>query len=70
MKPTAAEDSINNPLKALKVALLGPKTEGDMVADIPLNNQREAKFVFEKNVAESLEKIKKEEVKQEQVLYK
>jgi len=32
---TAIEDAFSNPLKALKVALKGPKTEGEMAPDIP-----------------------------------
>ena len=68
-EPTAAEDSIKNPIKTLKVALLGPKTDGDMVPDIPLNNQRSAEYVFEKQVKESLVKIK-EENNQEEVAIK
>ena len=68
-EPTAAEDSIKNPLKALKVALMGPKTDGDMVPDIPLNNQRSAEYIFEKQVKESLVKIR-EEKNQEEVVIK
>jgi len=68
-EPTAAEDSIKNPLKALKVALMGPKTDGDMVPDIPLNNQRSAEYIFEKQVKESLVKIR-EEKNQEEVTVK
>ena len=68
-EPTAAEDSIKNPIKTLKVALKGPKTDGDMVPDIPLNNQRSAEYVFEKQVKESLVKIK-EENNQEEVAIK
>ena len=68
-EPTAAEDSIKNPIKTLKVALKGPKTDGDMVPDIPLNNQRSAEYVFEKQVKESLIKIK-EENNQEEVAIK
>ena len=64
-EPTAAEDSIKNPLKALKVALRGPKTEGDMVPDIPLNNQRSAEYIFEKQVKESLVKIREEKNEEE-----
>ena len=64
-EPTAAEDSIKNPLKALKVALRGPKTEGDMVPDIPLNNQRSAEYIFEKQVKESLVKIREEKNQEE-----
>ena len=59
-EPTAAEDSIKHPLKTLKVSLLGPKTDGEMVSDIPLNNQRPAEYVFEKLVKDSSEKIKEE----------
>ena len=68
-EPTAAEDSIKNPLKTLKVALRGPKTDGDMVPDIPLNNQRSAEYIFEKQVKESLVKIR-EEKNQEEVAIK
>ena len=68
-EPTAAEDSIKNPLKALKVALRGPKTDGDMIPDIPLNNQRSAEYIFEKQVKESLVKIR-EEKNQEEVAIK
>jgi len=32
---TAIEDAFKNPLKALKVAIRGPKTEGEMAPDIP-----------------------------------
>ena len=60
-EPTAAEDSIRNPLKTLKVGLFGPKTNGEMVSDIPLNNQRPAEYVFEKLVKDSSEKIKEKE---------
>ena len=36
-----------------------------MVPDIPLNNQRPAEYIFEKQVKESLEKIKEEEDQKE-----
>ena len=64
-EPTAAEDSVKNPLKALKVALRGPKTDGDMIPDIPLNNQRSAEYIFEKQVKESLVKIREEKNEEE-----
>ena len=64
-EPTAAEDSVKNPLKTLKVALMGPKTDGDMVPDIPLNNQRSAEYIFEKQVKESLVKIRVEKNQEE-----
>jgi hopanoid biosynthesis associated radical SAM protein HpnH len=46
-EPTAVIDTVAHPLKALKVALRGVDTERPMVADIPLENQRPAQFVFE-----------------------
>ncbi|MBE0531891.1 MAG: adenosyl-hopene transferase HpnH [Rhodospirillales bacterium] len=46
-EPTAVIDTVAHPLKALKVALRGVDTEKPMVADIPLENQRPAQFVFE-----------------------
>ena len=67
-EPTAAEDSITNPLKTLKVALLGPKTEGEMVPDIPLNNQRPAEYVFEKLVKDSTKRIEEQESQEELVV--
>jgi hopanoid biosynthesis associated radical SAM protein HpnH len=46
-EPTAVTDTINRPWKALKVAVLGPKTDGPMAPDIPLDAQRPAEFIFE-----------------------
>ena len=67
-EPTAAEDSIKNPLKTLNVFLFGIKTDGEMASDIPLDNQRPAEYIFEKQVKESLEKIKEEEDQKEVVI--
>ena len=64
-EPTAAEDSIKNPLKTLNVSLFGIKTDGEMASDIPLDNQRPAEYIFEKQVKESLEKIREEENQKE-----
>ena len=46
-EPTAVADTVARPLKALAVALRGPRTEGPMAPEIPLENQRPAEFVFE-----------------------
>jgi len=46
-EPTAVADTVAHPLKALKVALRGVDTEGPMVPDIRLENQRPAQYVFE-----------------------
>ena len=39
-EPTAANASLTNPLKALKVALRGIRTEGPMAPEISLDKQR------------------------------
>jgi hopanoid biosynthesis associated radical SAM protein HpnH len=51
---TAVNDAIAHPLKALGVALRGVKTSGPMAPDIPLDKQRPAQYVFEKQVREQL----------------
>ncbi len=43
---TAAADSIKNPLKFMRVASRGIRTDGPMAPDIDLSNQRPAKDVF------------------------
>ena len=46
-EPTAVTDTIKHPLKALKVFLKGIETDAPMAEEIPLVNQRPAKYVFE-----------------------
>ena len=46
-EPTAVTDTVTHPLKALMAALRGPRTEGPMAPEIPIDNQRPAEFVFE-----------------------
>ncbi len=46
-EPTAVNDTISHPLKALKVFLKGIDTEKPMAPEIPLDNQRPAEFVFD-----------------------
>jgi len=46
-EPTAVADTVAHPLRALMVALRGPKTEGPMAPEIPIKDQRPAEFVFE-----------------------
>jgi len=46
-EPTAVADTVAHPLRALRVALNGPNTEGPMAAEISLDKQRPAEFVFE-----------------------
>ena len=47
---TAVNDTLDHPLKALKVWLKGVDTKQPMAPDIPLDNQRPAEFVFERVV--------------------
>jgi hopanoid biosynthesis associated radical SAM protein HpnH len=57
---TAVIDTIQHPLKAAMVALRGVKTEGDMVPEINLDNQRPAEYVFKSHVDKMLADIKGE----------
>jgi len=58
---TAAKDAMTNPLKALRVALAGPTTDGEMAPEIPLENQRPAQYVFSEQVQMRLSEIRKAE---------
>ncbi|MGI9372531.1 MAG: adenosyl-hopene transferase HpnH [Hyphomicrobiales bacterium] len=49
-EPTAVNETVAHPLKALKVWMKGIDTESPMVPDIDLANQRSAEYVFEKQV--------------------
>ncbi|MGZ8299092.1 MAG: adenosyl-hopene transferase HpnH [Rhodoplanes sp.] len=55
-EPTAANAVLAHPLHALKIALFGVRTDGEMAPEIPLDNQRPAQYVFsrhvERNIAE------------------
>jgi hopanoid biosynthesis associated radical SAM protein HpnH len=54
---TAVTDTVKHPLKALKVALRGIRTEGPMAPEIALEGQRAAEYVFENLVAGELERL-------------
>jgi hopanoid biosynthesis associated radical SAM protein HpnH len=51
---TAVADTVANPLKALKVAMAGISTEGEMAPEIDLSKQRPAVYAFEDFVAEAM----------------
>ena len=53
-EPSAVIDTIRHPLKAARVALLGPRTDGPFAPDIPLDHQRPAEQVFDKVVDEQI----------------
>jgi hopanoid biosynthesis associated radical SAM protein HpnH len=55
---TAVMDSVKHPLKALRVAVNGVTTEGEMAPEISLENQRPAEYVFSRHVEESLARLK------------
>jgi hopanoid biosynthesis associated radical SAM protein HpnH len=57
-EPTAAAAILSNPLQAMRVALLGPRTEGPMAPDIPLDHQRPAQYVFSEQVQQKLSEIR------------
>jgi hopanoid biosynthesis associated radical SAM protein HpnH len=61
-EPTAANDALRHPLKALVTALRGPKTEGAMARDTDLSSQRPAEYVFSRHVQDALDKIHAEKI--------
>ena len=55
---TAVRESVTNPLKLMKVAIGGIKTEGKMAPEIPLDKQRPADYVFSAHVERKLHEIR------------
>ena len=62
-EPTAVNDTVSNPLKALMVWARGPKVDGPMAPEISLENQRPAEYVFEKQVQTYMESAPAEQRK-------
>jgi hopanoid biosynthesis associated radical SAM protein HpnH len=58
---TAVEESFARPWQALGVMLRGIRTQGPMSADIPLDRQRPANYVFARHVEHKLAEIKEAE---------
>ena len=56
-EPTAAEDALKHPLKLLKLALNGIKTEGPFAPELDLSHQRPAEYVFSRHVQDTLDAI-------------
>jgi hopanoid biosynthesis associated radical SAM protein HpnH len=54
---TAVADTVARPWKALRVALFGIRTEGPMAPDIALDQARPAEYVFEKQVAQQVQRL-------------
>jgi hopanoid biosynthesis associated radical SAM protein HpnH len=63
-EPTAAEAMLRNPIRALQVAIRGPRTEGAMAAEIPLEDQRLAQYVFDGQVQQKLSEIRVNEAQE------
>src|SRR5579871_2736441 len=60
-EPTAADATIAHPFSALKLAINGIRTEGEMAPEIAMENQRPAEYVFDGQVQQKLSEIRKAE---------
>ncbi|MBV8426303.1 MAG: adenosyl-hopene transferase HpnH, partial [Hyphomicrobiales bacterium] len=58
---TAVTDTVKRPWKALSVALRGVSTEGKLAPEIPLEKQRPAEYVFDRNVSRKLSELRRAE---------
>ena len=54
---TAVNDAVSHPLKALAKNLFGARTDGAMAAEIPLDKQRPAQYVYSAHVQKMLDDI-------------
>jgi phage-related protein len=54
---SAVTDVFANPLKALSVALKGPKTEGEMAEEIDISKSRGPDFFHDTHVSEMMKKL-------------
>ena len=62
---TAVTDAVKKPWKMAVLALTGMKLDGPMAAEIPLDRQRPAEYVFSRHVAEKLAALEKAEARPE-----
>jgi hopanoid biosynthesis associated radical SAM protein HpnH len=60
---TAVTDAVKKPWKTAVLALTGIKVDGPMAAEIPLDRQRPAEYVFSRHVAEKLAALEKAEAR-------
>ena len=60
-EPTAADAAFSQPFKALKNALFGIRTEGDMAPEISMADQRPAQYIFTEQVQKKLSEMRREE---------
>ena len=66
-EPTAAEAVFRTPFQALGVTLRGPRTEGPMAPEIPLDRQRSAQYVYSEQVEMKLSEIHAAETREKAV---
>jgi hopanoid biosynthesis associated radical SAM protein HpnH len=64
---TAVTDAVKKPWKMAVLALTGMKLDGPMAAEIPLDRQRPAEYVFSRHVAEKLAALKKAEARPDNI---
>ncbi len=55
---TAVVDAVRKPWKIAAAALRGPRTEGPMAPEIPLDQQRPADYVFSRHVEDVMEQLR------------
>ncbi|MEA2934846.1 MAG: hypothetical protein QOD74_1492 [Variibacter sp.] len=56
-EPTAANTIFAKPLRAMKVAIFGPKTEGEFAPEVSMRDQRPAEYTFSRHVEQKLAEI-------------
>ena len=54
---TSVMDAVAHPLKTISVFLNGPRTEGPMAPEIPLDKQRPADYVFSRHVEQKMAEL-------------
>ena len=62
---SAVSDVFKNPLKAITVALNGPKTDGEMAKEIDLSKSRDPDFVFDSHVQKMMKQIHNQKNKED-----
>ena len=54
---SAVQDAVRHPIKAMKVALRGVRTDGPMAQDIPRDHERPAQYVYKAQVERRLAEL-------------
>jgi hypothetical protein len=54
---TAVMEAVKKPWKAVAAQLRGPRTEGAMASEIPLEGQRPAEYVFSRHVQQAMSEM-------------